>query len=61
MHDSPRRDRWFSGEPREIVRILSCEDRCPWDRAQTHQSMRRDLIVEIYEAVETIDLCDPVR
>ena len=28
---------------------------CPWDKAQTHKSLRNDLIEEAYEVVEAID------
>lgn len=28
---------------------------CPWDRAQTHKSLKNDLIEEAYEVVEAID------
>lgn len=38
-----------------IVRILRAPDGCPWDREQTHQSIRRGLIEESYEAVYAID------
>lgn len=38
----------------EIVKILRKE--CPWDRKQTHQSIKDNLIEEAYEAVEAIDL-----
>ncbi len=40
----------------EIVRIL--RDECPWDRKQTHQSIKDNLIEEAYEAVEAIDESD---
>ena len=36
-----------------IVRRLRRE--CPWDRAQTHQSLRPSLIEETYEALEALD------
>jgi tetrapyrrole methylase family protein/MazG family protein len=36
-----------------VVRRLRKE--CPWDREQTHYSIREDLIEEVYEAVEAID------
>ena len=44
----------------EIIRLLRSEDGCPWDKAQTHQSIRRGLLEEAYEAAETIDNDDPV-
>lgn len=37
----------------EIVKRLRIE--CPWDREQTHQSLRQSFIEETYEAVEAID------
>ncbi|HET6527314.1 MAG TPA: nucleoside triphosphate pyrophosphohydrolase [Balneolaceae bacterium] len=36
-----------------IVKILRKE--CPWDRKQTHKSLKDNLIEEAYEAVEAID------
>jgi MazG family protein len=36
-----------------VVRRLRRE--CPWDREQTHQSIRHSLIEEAYEVVEAID------
>ena len=33
-------------------------DGCPWDRVQTHESIRANMIEEAYEAVETIDRAD---
>ena len=43
----------------EIVRILRSENGCPWDKVQTHSSIRNDMIEEAYEVVEAID-CDSV-
>lgn len=40
----------------EIVKILRKE--CPWDRKQTHESIKDNLIEEAYEAVEAIDTED---
>ena len=39
---------------REIVASLRGEHGCPWDKAQTHESLERYLIEETYEAVEGI-------
>lgn len=41
------------GQYLNIVRRLRKE--CPWDREQTHQSIRHSLIEEAYEVVESID------
>ena len=42
---------------RQIVRLLRAPDGCPWDKEQTHQSIRRNFIEEVYEVCEAID-CD---
>ena len=39
----------------EIVKILRAPGGCPWDRSQTHESIRNNFIEETYEAVEAID------
>lgn len=39
----------------EIVKILRSPEGCPWDREQTHRSIRRDLLEEAYEVAEAID------
>ncbi|MBQ6335901.1 MAG: nucleoside triphosphate pyrophosphohydrolase [Ruminococcus sp.] len=38
-----------------IMHILRAPDGCPWDRVQTHESIRQNFIEETYEAVEAID------
>ncbi|UQZ84913.1 Nucleoside triphosphate pyrophosphohydrolase [Paenibacillus konkukensis] len=43
----------------EIVEILRSPEGCPWDREQTHQSLRKNLIEEAYEVLETFDEEDP--
>ena len=43
----------------EIVGILRGEGGCPWDREQTHESIRNDLIEETYEVIEAIDTNNP--
>ncbi|WP_442602092.1 nucleoside triphosphate pyrophosphohydrolase [Paenibacillus sp. KN14-4R] len=43
----------------EIVAILRSPEGCPWDRDQTHTSIRNNLIEETYEVLETIDDDDP--
>lgn len=42
-----------------IIEILRAPDGCPWDREQTHQSIRRELIEESYEVIEGIDSDNP--
>ncbi len=39
----------------ELVRVLREPGGCPWDRVQTHTTMRRELVEEVYEMLEAID------
>jgi len=38
-----------------VVAKLRAPDGCPWDRQQTHKTIRRYLIEETYEVIEAID------
>jgi tetrapyrrole methylase family protein / MazG family protein len=45
----------------ELVRIMSilrAPDGCPWDREQTHMTLRRHMVEEAYEAVAAIESGD---
>jgi len=56
-----RRDlRTFAGL-RRIVATLRGPEGCPWDRVQTHQSLRPYLIEEASEALTALDEGDPVH
>ncbi|MDE6398493.1 MAG: hypothetical protein K2L51_04140, partial [Clostridiales bacterium] len=48
------------GDLLRIMNRLTAADGCPWDKAQTHESIRVNLIEEAYEAVDAIDADDPV-
>lgn len=41
-----------------ILRLLRAPNGCPWDRVQTHESIRANMIEEAYELVDAIDLKD---
>lgn len=41
---------------KEIISILRKE--CPWDREQTHDTLKSCMLEEAYEAVDAIDRCD---
>ncbi len=41
-----------------IMKLLRSENGCPWDKEQTHKSIRNNFIEEVYEAVEGIDTDD---
>src|SRR5580692_5221986 len=43
---------------RAIIARLRSPDGCPWDREQTHASLRPGLIEEAYEVVEAINTGD---
>ncbi len=43
---------------RRIMEALRAPDGCPWDRAQTHQSIRENMLEEAYEAADAIDRGD---
>lgn len=44
---------------RGVMERLFAPDGCPWDREQTHDSLRRYLLEETYELVDAIDRGDP--
>jgi tetrapyrrole methylase family protein/MazG family protein len=48
---------------REVARFADLAGelrrRCPWDREQTHQSLRGHLLEETYEVLEALDTVDP--
>lgn len=58
--DFPFKDRYGFEDLIEIMRILRAPGGCPWEAKQTHQSIRKNFIEEMYEAVEAIDAEDPV-
>ncbi len=42
----------------DIMSLLRSENGCPWDKVQTHESIRPSLIEETYEAADAIDKGD---
>ena len=53
------KEKYGFGDLKEIMRILRSEGGCPWDREQTHESIRNNFIEETYEAIEAIDDDNP--
>ena len=43
----------------DIVERLRAPGGCPWDREQTHASLKRNMLEECYEVLEAIDQEDP--
>ena len=55
----PVREQTFDLEPLEdVIQTLRSPGGCPWDIVQTHKSLKRNLIEEVYEVIEAIDLED---
>lgn len=44
-----------------IVELLRAPGGCPWDREQTHDSIKRNLVEESYELIEAIDGGNPEK
>ncbi|WP_306755543.1 MazG nucleotide pyrophosphohydrolase domain-containing protein, partial [Acinetobacter baumannii] len=40
----------------ELLRIMEeLRSKCPWDRSQTHETLKKYLIEEAYELLDAID------
>ncbi len=59
MIDFVKKDSYGLNDLRNIVSILRAPGGCPWDREQTHESLRRGLLEESYEVVEAIGEQNP--
>jgi tetrapyrrole methylase family protein / MazG family protein len=44
----------------EIIAHLRAPDGCPWDKEQTHQTLRPHLLEETYEVLSALDADDPL-
>ncbi len=55
IHSLKTKNKYSFSDFVEIIHILRQPYGCPWDREQTHQSIRKSLIEETYEACEAID------
>ena len=58
MINFPSKDCYGWEDLLAIVRDLRSPDGCPWDRVQTHGSIRRNFLEETYEALDAIDRDD---
>lgn len=59
MVDFHYADHYHIDDLLRIMELLRSPEGCPWDREQTHQSIRRNMLEEAYEAAEAIDQQDP--
>lgn len=50
-----RKEKYTMEDLLRIMEVLRSQEGCPWDRTQTHHSIRNNMIEEAYEAVEAID------
>jgi len=59
----PRREQTYAGFEglTRVVAALRAPDGCPWDREQTHESLKPHLLEETYETLEAIDRADPAE
>ena len=51
-------DRYGMEDLLRVMELLRAPGGCPWDRAQTHQSIRQNMLEEAYETAEAIDRGD---
>ena len=59
MQDWPERERYTAEDLLQIIRILrDRENGCPWDKVQTHASIRKNFLEETCEALEAINADD---
>ena len=59
MQDWPDREYYTAEDLVQIIRILrDPETGCPWDKVQTHASIRKNFLEETCEALEAIDADD---
>ena len=56
--DFIRKEHYNTEDLIRIVALLRAPGGCPWDREQTHQSIRRNFLEETYEALDAIDRDD---
>lgn len=61
MVDFERKDRYDLNDLLRVMELLRSPGGCPWDRAQDHHSIRRNMLEEAYEAAEAIDQEDPAH
>ena len=53
--------RSFEGLRRIVAQLRNPDGGCPWDLEQTHETLKRYLLEEAYEALDALDAGDPHR
>jgi len=55
VRDLMQLERYSFDELVQVMRILQGPNGCPWDREQTHESLRRFMLEETYECIDAIN------
>ncbi len=53
------KDKYDVSDLISIVKVLRAPGGCPWDREQTHESIKKNFIEETYEVIEAINKKSP--
>lgn len=56
--DFLKRDRYDYADLERLIKMLRAPDGCPWDRVQTNESIKSNLIEEAYELADAIERGD---
>ena len=59
--DYQLKDKYSIDELLNIMALLRSEHGCPWDKEQTHQSLKANMLEEVYEALDAVDSGQPDR
>ncbi|MBR1558763.1 MAG: MazG family protein, partial [Clostridia bacterium] len=59
QRDIMKLERYDAEHLNEILRLLCAPNGCPWDRVQTHESLRPFILEEAYEVIDAIDEGSP--
>jgi tetrapyrrole methylase family protein/MazG family protein len=56
----PKKERYDMDDLIDLVTVLRDQEKgCPWDKVQTHSTIKKDLLEEVYEVMEAIDFDSP--
>lgn len=55
IEELKNKEKYNINDLKDIMKILRSDNGCPWDRVQTHKTIRQDLLEEAYETAEAID------
>ncbi len=59
MVDFTLKDNYNCDDFIRVMKLLRAPGGCPWDREQTHESIKKNLIEETYEVIEAINKQSP--